>query len=114
MREENAEPRGDFAAPTQMSSRHVRAVSARGQLDGDDVDHGREATRPGDIPAPGWRDVVGRVRRRIADDDLSIVAAGVAFYALIATFPGLLALLSIYGLILDRGQWAQQLDFLRG
>ncbi len=76
------------------------------------VDRGRDATRPGDIPASGWRDVVVRVKRRVADDNLSNVAAGVAFYALIATFPGLLALLGIYGLVFDAGQLAEQLDFL--
>jgi membrane protein len=77
------------------------------------VDHGRDATRPGAIPAPGWRDVLVRVKRRIAENNLSIVAAGVAFYALIATFPGLLALLEMYGLVFDPGQLAEQMDFLR-
>jgi len=77
------------------------------------VDRGRNATSPGDIPAPGWRDVLGRVRRRVGDGDLSIVAAGVAFYALIATFPGLLALLEIYGLVFNAGQVAAQMTFLR-
>jgi membrane protein len=68
--------------------------------------------RPGDIPAPGWRDVLVRVKRRFDEDNLSIVAAGVAFYALIATFPGLLALGEVYGLVFDAGQVAEQLDFL--
>jgi membrane protein len=78
------------------------------------VDHGRDAVRPGDIPAPGWRDVLVRVKRRIDEDNLWIVAAGVAFYALIATFPGLLALLQVYGLVFDPDQVAEQLGFLRG
>jgi membrane protein len=77
------------------------------------ADRGRDAARPGDIPARGWRDVLVRVKRRIADDNLSIVAAGVAFYALIATFPGLLALIEVYGLVFDPGQLADQLGFLR-
>ena len=76
-------------------------------------DRGRAATRPGDIPLSGWLEVVARVRRRLAEDNLSIVAAGVAFYALIATFPGLLAVLAVYGAIFDAGQVAEQLDFLR-
>jgi membrane protein len=78
------------------------------------VDRGRDATRPGDIPARGWRDVLARVKRRVAEDDLPIVAAGVAFYALLATFPGLLALLTVYGIVFDPAQLAEHLNFLRG
>jgi membrane protein len=88
-------------------------LSEERQLQPERVDRGRDAARPGDIPAPGWRDVLVRVGRRIADDNLSIVAAGVAFYALIATFPGLLVLLGVYGLVFDPGQVAEQMDFLR-
>ena len=73
---------------------------------------GRDATRPGDIPAKGWGDVLVRVNRRMAEDNLYIVAAGVAFYALIATFPGLLAVLEVYGLVFDAGQLAEQMEFL--
>lgn len=76
-------------------------------------DRGRDATRPSEIPAAGWRDVLFRVKRRVAEGNLSIVAAGVAFYALIATFPGLLALREVYGLVFDPGQLAEQLGFLR-
>jgi membrane protein len=74
---------------------------------------GRDAVDPGDIPASGWKDVLIRVKRRLADDHLSITAAGVAFYALLATFPGLLALLGVYGSIFDPRQLAEQLDFLQ-
>ena len=95
------------------SPAHRRALSQERQPPRDKVDHGRDATRPGDIPASGWRDVLVRVKRRVAEDNLSIVAAGVAFFALIATFPGLLALLEVYRLVFDPGQIAEQLDFLR-
>ena len=75
------------------------------------LDRGREAARPGDIPASGWKDVLFRVKRRIAEDNLSITAAGVAFYALIATFPGLLALFGIYRMVFDVPQVSEQLGF---
>ena len=74
---------------------------------------GRDAVDAGDIPAAGWKDVLFRVKRRTVDDNLSITAAGVAFYALLATFPGLLAMLGIYSVVFDRGQLAEQLDFLQ-
>jgi membrane protein len=77
-----------------------------------DADKGRDADVPGDIPPAGWRDVLQRVRRRVSDDNLSITAAGVAFYALIATFPGLLALSGIYQVLFDRFEMAEQARFL--
>ena len=55
-----------------------------------------------------------RVKQHAADGDLPITAAGVAFYALIATFPGLLALLSLYGIAFDRAEQSSQLAFLQG
>ena len=76
------------------------------------VDRGRDAKRPGDIPAPGWRDVAGRLTSRVVEGNLIIVAAGAAFFALIASFPALLVLLQVYGLVFDSGQVAEQLQFL--
>jgi len=77
-------------------------------------DRGRDATDPSDIPVSGWRDVLLRVKRRVRDDNLSITSAGVAFYAVIATFPALLALSSVYGLVFDLHEMAEQLKFLEG
>jgi membrane protein len=62
---------------------------------------GREASRPGEIPSRGWLDIAKRVKDRIKEDRLSIIAAGVAFYGLLAVFPGLVALVGIYGLVAD-------------
>jgi membrane protein len=64
-------------------------------------DRGREARRPGEIPARGWRDIVVRVKDELAADNVSIVAAGVAYYIFLALFPGLAATVSIYGLVMD-------------
>jgi membrane protein len=63
--------------------------------------HGRRATHPGQIPTRGWKDIVIRTREQIGEDNLSIVAAGVAFYAFLALFPGIAALVSILGLVVD-------------
>jgi membrane protein len=62
---------------------------------------GREAATPGQIPASGWKDVGKRVIAEIKADNLPVVAAGVAFYAWIALIPALIALITIYGLVLD-------------
>ena len=62
---------------------------------------GRDATQPLLIPARGWSQVVQRVYSESVRDNLSVVAAGCAFYALFAIFPALSALISLYGLAAD-------------
>ncbi len=52
---------------------------------------------PFDIGASGRKKVLKSVKKAIGDDHLSIVAAGVAFYAFLALFPALISLISIYG-----------------
>ncbi len=76
--------------------------------------HGRAADRPSDIPAAGWKDIARRVKGQIKDDRVPLVAAGVAFYAMLALFPAITALISIYGLIADPQEVQQQIDDLAG
>lgn len=64
-------------------------------------ERGRGATHPGQIPKRGWKDILLRTKEQIGEDNLSIVAAGVAFYAFLALFPGIAALVSILGLVVD-------------
>lgn len=73
---------------------------------------GREARTPKDIPARGWKDILWRVKNQIKEDRLSIIAAGVAFYSLMAVFPGLIAFVAIYGLAFDPQQVAQHVAAL--
>ena len=75
---------------------------------------GREAGTPKDIPARGWKDILLRVKDQIRKDRLSIVAAGVAFYALLAVFPGLIALVAVYGLAFDPQQVQEHVRVLSG
>ncbi len=60
--------------------------------------YGRDATRPWHIPLKGWWQVLQRVWTESGRDNLSVIAAGCAFYALFAIFPALSALISLYGL----------------
>jgi membrane protein len=78
------------------------------------TDRGRSAERPRDIPKAGWKDVLWRLKDKIAEDRLSIIAAGVAFYALLSLFPALAALVALYGLAFDPQQVTQQVQSLRG
>ena len=73
---------------------------------------GRDATRPFLIPLKGWWQVVQRVWLESGRDNLSLVAAGCAFYALFAVFPALSALIAIYGLTADPASAERQFDIL--
>lgn len=76
--------------------------------------HGREAEKPSRIPRKGWRDILKRTKAEIDDDNMLIIAAGVAFYLLIGIVPGLIAFISIYGLVADPQQVQQQFAALSG
>lgn len=77
-------------------------------------DRGRRATRPGEIPKSGWRDIIVRVKNQISDDNINIVAAGIAFYAFLAIFPAITALISLYGLVVDPQTVQQQFSGVSG
>jgi membrane protein len=63
--------------------------------------YGRLATTPYLIPLKGWWQVAQRVLSESSRDNLSVVSAGCAFYALFAVFPALSALIALYGLTAD-------------
>jgi membrane protein len=71
---------------------------------------GRQAEKPQEIPKAGWRDIMWRVKAEITDDHVSMVAASIAFYGLLAIFPAVAAIVSIWALLLDPQQIAQQLQ----
>jgi membrane protein len=62
---------------------------------------GRQAESPSEIPAKGWRDILWRVRHKLQDDRVMLVAAGATFYLLLALFPALTAFVSLYGFVAD-------------
>src|SRR4051812_6897689 len=61
---------------------------------------------------PPWRKTFKRTQQKIAEDNLSIVAAGVAFYVFLGIIPALGALISIYGLLFDPAMIEKQLSSL--
>ncbi|MEP3685803.1 MAG: YihY/virulence factor BrkB family protein [Sulfitobacter dubius] len=73
---------------------------------------GRGAETPMEIPAPGWKDILLRVKDEIATDHVSLVAAGVAFYALLAIFPAVTALMALAGLVMEPAEVTAQLESL--
>src|ERR1700760_3531575 len=69
---------------------------------------GRSATSPHQIPMPGWKDILVRSWREASENNIFLVAGGVTYAVLVALFPGLAALVSIYGLLLDPSQVEKQ------
>jgi membrane protein len=55
-----------------------------------------------------------RVKAEITDDHVSMVAASIAFYGLLAIFPAIAAMISIWGLLFDPQQIAQQIESVTG
>jgi membrane protein len=72
-------------ARTQESARRADAL-------------GRTADTPTEIPAAGWKEIARRVWGRIGEDRILVIAAGTVFYGILALFPAIAALVSIYGL----------------
>lgn len=62
---------------------------------------GRDAVSPLSIPWAGWKDILVRTYQQIGEDRLLAVAAGVVFLALLAVFPAITAIVSLYGLFAD-------------
>ena len=77
-----------------------------------DAGRGREASGPTQIPARGWKDILWRVYEEMNRDRLLAVAAGVTFYGLLAIFPAIAALISLYGLFADPQQVQSHLQSL--
>ncbi|WP_299851526.1 YihY/virulence factor BrkB family protein [uncultured Roseovarius sp.] len=78
------------------------------------MSRGRQATSPTKIPQAGWIDILWRVKSRVSDDRISLLAAGIAFYALLALFPAIAALLAIGGLVMDPPQIIEQMTRFAG
>jgi membrane protein len=69
---------------------------------------------PFEMPTLGWTLTVRRVFAGINDNRILAEAAAVTFYALLAIFPGIAALISLYGLIADPASIAGHVSSLRG
>jgi membrane protein len=81
---------------------------------GRDGGRGREADHPGEIPPRGWKDILWRVWGEVSEQNLFLIAGGVTYAILLALFPGLAALVSLYGLVFDAGQIERQVAALSG
>ena len=75
---------------------------------------GREAGAPEAIPPLGWRDILWRVLKGIIEDRILYTSGGVAFFTLLAFFPAVATIVSIYGLVADVSTIREHLTLLVG
>lgn len=107
-----AEPLHPGVASRRPAQRRDDCEPARrnGGTDKPQTSAGRGADEPTDIPARGWKEILWRVYAQISEDRVLAVAAGVTYYALLAIFPAVTALVSIYGLFADPTSIQRHLD----
>jgi membrane protein len=74
--------------------------------------HGRQADQPQEIPPRGWKDIAKRTAKEVKQDQVPLLGAGVAFYALLSLFPAIIAGVSIYGLVADPATVRDQINRL--
>lgn len=75
---------------------------------------GVDADSPRQIPWQGWKQVGKRVFTQIGEDRVLSEAAGVTYYSLLAIFPAIAALISLYGLVADPASIGKHLDAVAG
>ncbi len=59
--------------------------------------------------ARGFLDLLRRIKTEMSEDNLSLVAAGVAFYGMLAIFPAIIAMVTVYALVATPEQIEHQI-----
>lgn len=78
------------------------------------TNRGRLAMRPTQIPARGWADIAWRIYQLNNKENIPLLAAGVAFYGVLAIFPAMAAVVSLYALFADPVDVQTHLQALSG
>jgi membrane protein len=115
-------PQGTSQQSTSFPDASARAVVGRGEGTSDEPARtaahrdrrGRGAKTPAEIPPSGWKDILWRIYENVQEHRILAIAAGVAFYALLAIFPGIAAVVALYGLFADPSTIGKHLTDLSG
>ena len=75
---------------------------------------GRRASDPKEIPPLGWRDILWRVVSAIPEDRVLATGGSVAFFTLLAFFPAVAVVVSLYGLFADARTIGDHLTLMAG
>jgi membrane protein len=98
--------------PNDRSGAPAMAHSTKGPAR--EEGRGRAANSPTEIPARGWKDIAFRIFHGISEDRIVSISAAVTFFALLAMFPGIASLISLYGLFTDPASISQHLNIASG
>lgn len=82
-------------------SRIVATATPVNRALAEEAGNGRDARTPSQIPVRGWKQILLRVYAQSMEDNITTVAAGITFFSLLALFPAITALVSLYGLFAD-------------
>jgi len=93
------------------SAQHARhARPERRERLRDRPEHAAEGTVA--TPPRGWKATLKEVWGNLSRHNLSLISAGLAYYALLAAFPAMFAAVSLYGLVMAPDQIAQHMQSL--
>src|SRR3954471_13167465 len=107
--------------PNDLKDQHWRTVAGAKQPEGDlslsgaaESGRGRAAKRPSEIPFRGWRDIFWRLLKSASEDRILATSGSVAFFALLAAFPAVATVVSLYGIFADAHTIDKHLMLLSG
>ncbi|SDY35361.1 YihY/virulence factor BrkB family protein [Citreimonas salinaria] len=81
-------------------------------MEKDQIDIGRDATGPASMPRRGWFAVLRRVFDHLFKQHIGLMAAGIAFYGLLAIFPAITTAVALVGLVYDPAALASESGWL--
>lgn len=83
-------------------------------MQGEKMNKDTSAIHPKQFSMGSWWQISKRVFKKIKRENVSLISAGVAFYFLLAIFPMLAALVSLYGLFVDQQTLSMHMGLLVG
>jgi membrane protein len=88
------------------------ATAPASRSDLDEQYPGAHAEKPQQVPARGWFQIAKRGWKEFRNDQMLLIAAGVAFYAFLSLVPAIAASMLVYGLVTDPAQVQSQVESL--
>ncbi|MHB1138529.1 MAG: YihY/virulence factor BrkB family protein, partial [Microthrixaceae bacterium] len=89
-------------------------VASPAQVEERDEALGRSAEAPHELPRRAWFEVLRRTRLEAKHDQVPLMAAGTAFFGLLALVPALVAVVSVYGLVAEPADVQRQVTEFSG
>jgi membrane protein len=93
---------------------YPRAIASRSPIRAANDDFGQEESSSPAGSGGGWKDILVRLHQDIGKRRILALAAGVTFYSILAIFPAIAALVSVYGLFADPTSISTHLDSVSG